>query len=135
MELTLMCQDREVAAFSLDLEAGRVLAVSPLAHANEAPLSVRLAGPDPADDLTRFLARRALSPWRRDLNQILEATQASSALELALRAHGLSISDPYWYRAADDACTWQDINFRSNGWDPAFGEAVIAQGWEALATT
>ena len=134
MELTLMCQDREVAAFSLDLETGRVLAVRPLSHASEAPLSVCLTGPDPADDLARFLARRTLSPWRRDLDQILEATHASSALQLALRAHGLTLSDPYWYRAADDTCTWKDIDFRRNNWDPAFGEAVIAQDWEALAT-
>lgn len=134
MELTLMCQDDEVAAFELDLATGRVTNVQPLAHAAQAPLSVRFAGPDPADDLARFVARRALSPWRADLTHILSATHASSTLELALQAHGLSLSDPYWYRAKDDRGTWASLNFFENDWDPAFGAAVLARDGEALAT-
>lgn len=134
MELTLMCQDREVAVFELDLAAQRVTDVLPLAHAGQAPLSIRLEGPDPAEDLTRFLTRRALSPWRADLGHILSATHAANAIELALRAHGLSLSDPYWYRAADDGSAWQSLNFFDNDWDPTFGEAVVAQDWETLAT-
>ena len=134
MELTLMCQDLEVAAFELDLAAERVTNVRPLAHAQRAPLSIQLDGPNPADDLTRFARRRAISPWREDLSRILAATRAKSTLELALRARGLSLSDPYWYRAADDHSAWSSINFFENDWDPTFGESVLARNWAALAT-
>lgn len=128
-----MCQDREVAAFDLDVATGRVGKVRSLAHAAQAPLSIRLDGPDPANDLTRFVARRALSPWRTDLEGILSATHAKSPVELALRAHGLSLSDPYWYRMAGEDTSWSASNFFDNGWDPTFGEAVLAHDMKALS--
>ena len=127
-----MCQDREVAAFDLDVSTERVTNVQPLAHAAQAPLSVRLDGPNPTRDLTRFVVRRAMSPDRPDLEDILAATQAENAIDLALRAHGLSLSDPYWYRAPHTNASWHSLNFFDNDWDPGFGQAVIAHDWEAL---
>lgn len=133
MELTLMCQDLEVAAFDLDIATGRVTDVRPLTYTAQVPLSVQLDGPHPARDLTRFVAHRAIPSGRYDLEDILSATHAENAIELALRAYGLSLSDPYWYRPPHSNASWLTMNFFDNDWDPSFGQAVIAHDWEALA--
>ncbi len=86
-----------------------------------------------AGDVKRMVQRRRLSPMRADLPDILRATGTDSSIELALKSHGLSLTDPYWYRPAGSHECWADINFFDNGWDASFGEAVLARDWDALS--
>lgn len=133
MKLTLMHQESEVLSFELDVATGAVNDVRPLGRADLAPLGV--FGEDGASSaaLATFVERRSIPYFRKDLSLILNATSSASACELALRAHGLSLSDQYWYRPEGDATTWSTCNFFDNGWDDAFGRAVLRRDYDALA--
>ena len=88
---------------------------------------------DVAADLRLFLQKRAIGRLREDLSRIMEAIGASSPVDLALRAGGFSLTDQYWYRPEGSSLSWAEANFFDNGWDPAFGDAVLAQDYQALA--
>ena len=133
-----MHQESEVLSFSLDVATGAEDDVQPLAHAEFAPLG--MFGGDGSTDantsasaLATFIQRRCIPCFRKDLPLILEATSAATPYELALRAHGLSLSDQFWHHAVGDTTTWSTCNFFDNSWDDSFGHAVLAQDYSALA--
>ena len=138
--LTLMCRDRELLDFEVDpargvVESAQVLDESCRIGGPGAPSFVR-EGTTPGSlegDLQRLIRRRCLHHNREDLSLILQATSAKSPFELALRTHGCSLSDQYWYRPYGSQERWADVNFYDNGWDPAFGEAMLLRDWRALA--
>ena len=133
MLVTLMHQDNEVLEFDIDLTNQAVLHIRPL-DAPELALPGTLDGTQEANErLGRFLRSRSLAPQRPDLDSILEATGTASAIELAVRAGGFSLSDQYWYRTQPGALTWRGSNFFCNAWDTTFGEAVLARNHTALA--
>ena len=83
--------------------------------------------------LAYLVKRRAISSSRPDRQSILDAFGAHSAVELALKGHGLSLSDLYWYRSPGSTDRWEDINFFDNEWDPGFGAAVLSEDYAGLA--
>lgn len=126
------CED-EVLAFDLDLATGNISNVHALDRADLAPLGV-LDDEGVSDwALAQFVRRRSLLRFREDLPHILEALAASHPCELVVRTHGFSLSDQFWYRANGDTTTWAGSNFFDNGWDDAFGGAIIARDYDALA--
>lgn len=133
MLVTLMHQNNEVLEFEIDLKEQAVLHIRPLAAPELAPPAIFGGTQDANERLGRFLQSRALHPYRPDLGRILEATEAASAVELAVRAGGFSLSDQYWYRTQPGALTWQGSNYFRNAWDTAFGEAVLSGDFAALA--
>lgn len=133
VKLTLMHRDCEVLAFGLDLATGAVDDIRPLERADLAPLGVFSRGVDPEYALMSFMLRRSIRPSRADYLQILEALKVESALELSVRSSGFTLSDQYWYRSAGSDATWAGSNFFENEWDLAFGEAILARDYKALA--
>lgn len=133
MRYVLMNRELEVLAFDVDVVSGKVFWVQMLGDAVDAPLGLVVDWCEPAPLLEQFLAGRCLSANRSDLPDILAATGARSALELAFRSGGFSCSDSFWYRAERSACTWAQGSFFDNEWNPAFGDAVLRGDWEALA--
>ena len=140
LRLTLMCRDRELLDFEVDSATGavgpvRVLDESCRAGGPGAPAFARGggAGVSLMTGVQLLVSRRAISQRREDLPEILRATGAESAFELVFRSHGCSLSDQYWYRPKGSNARWADVNFHDNGWDPAFGEAVLARDWRALS--
>lgn len=133
MRYVLMNRDRAVVDFDVDILSGTVSDVRLLEGAAWAPLGILVAGNDPAPRLTRFVTRRTISFARPDISDILEATGAHNAVELAFRAGGFSLSDQFWYRAEGSSRSWREGNFFDNDWDPAFGQAVLARDYRALA--
>ena len=138
--MTLMCRDRELLDFEVDPTTGvvgsvRVLDESCRAGGPGAPAFARGGETDGSlmDGVQLLVSRRAISQRRKDLPEILRATGAESPFELTFRSHGCSLSDQYWYRPKGSTRRWADVNFHDNGWDPAFGEAVLARDWHALA--
>lgn len=132
MRYTLMCKEREVLEFDIEFPDGAIRDVRPLEGAAWAPLGV-LDNQDMREwGLAQFVDSRGISFTRADLPAILEATGAQSAVELAFRSGGFSLSDPYWYRSKDSALTWSQGNFFDNEWDPAFGDAVLRRDYRAL---
>lgn len=132
MRYVLMCKEREVLRFDIDLSTGEVHDVEPLEGAALAPLGILVGHERPEATLSEFLNGRHISNHRADLPMILEATGAHSPLELAFRGNGFSLSDPYWYRAPGSTLTWAHGNYFHNDWDHAFGDAVLRRDYAAL---
>ena len=98
MIVTLMSQNRETLRFDVDSVPGVVRDAQLLEDFAWAPLGIVRDGEISCELLERFVRGRAIHTQRADLQDILEATGTRSPVELALRAGGLSLSDPYWYK-------------------------------------
>ena len=135
-----MCRDRELLNFEVDPRTGTVESVRVLDEACLAsgPKALPFVGVGEVagsleSDVQHLLRRRALAQRRPDLPMILEAMGVESPTELAFLSRSCSLADQYWYRPMGSTLRWSDVNFFDNDWDPAFGEAVLSQDWQALA--
>lgn len=128
---TLMQRNRELADFEVDPVTGAARIVD--AADGDPLVSAGLTRQDGNWLLAKLVERRALSPLRKDKGDILAAFGAKSPAHLALMGHGLSLTDQFWYRAPGGVERWEDINFLDNGWDPAFGTAVLSGDYARLA--
>ena len=129
---TLMQRDRELVDFEVDPVTGEARIID--TASDNLTASVGLAQGNRDQVLTSLMMRRALSPMRKDLDDILAAFGAKSPVDLALMGHGLSLSDQFWYRAPGSSERWKDVNFIDNGWDPDFGAAVLLGDYARLVT-
>lgn len=134
MRCTLMNEDSEVLAFEIDVRTGAVRDVEPLDGAARAPLGILVDWCRPEPLLERFVDGRCISIRRSDASDIFAATGACSAVDLAIRSGGFSLSDHYWYRTEGSSRTWCEGNYFDNAWDPSFGRAVLAKDYRALAS-
>ena len=128
-----MHRNRELADFEVDPMAGEAHLIDIVAEDDYAA-SLGLTRQKGDWILSRLVERRAISPMRKDKDDILSALGAQSTVDLALRGHGLSLSDLFWYRVPGSADRWEDINFFDNEWDPGFGLAALAGDYAALAS-
>ena len=128
---TLMQRNRELVDFEVDPATGdaRIIDVA----SGDLAASLGLARDNGNRVLTTLVKRRALSPLRKDKDDVLAAFGAESTVDLALMGHGASLSDQFWYRAPGSAERWEDVSFLDNGWDPGFGEAVLLGDYDRLA--
>ena len=129
---TLMQRDRELVDFEVDPVTGEARIIDVASDGLAAPMG--LVGENRDQILTTLVARRALSPMRRDKDDVLAAFGATSPVDLVLMGHGLSLSDQLWYRAPGSSERWEDVSFFDNGWDPGFGAAVLSRDYVRLAT-
>lgn len=132
MRYTLMCKDREVLEFDIELPGGTVRDVRPLEGSAWAPLGMLESSDAREWRLEQFIDNRGISFARTDLPAILEATDTQTPVELAFRSGGFSLSDPYWYRAPGSDLTWAESNFFDNEWDPEFGNAILQKDYHSL---
>lgn len=128
---TLMQRDRELIDFEVDPVTGEARIFDAAVGNWAASLGLDREGRDQV--LTTLMVRRALSPMRKDLDDILAAFGAKSPVDLALMGRGLSLSDQFWYRAPGSSERWEDVNFFDNGWDQGFGAAVLLGDYVRLA--
>ena len=128
---TLMQRDRELVDFEVDPATGEARIID--AASGNLAASLGLARENGDRVLTTLMMRRALSPLRKDKDDVLAAFGAKSPVDLALMGHGLSLSDQFWYRAPGSSERWEDVNFFGNGWDLGFGAAVLLGDYARLA--
>ena len=128
-----MHRNRELLDFEVDPATGKARIID-MATDDDFAASIGLAGQKGDWALSKLVEKRALSPLRKDGNDILSAFGAKSTVDLALMGHGLSLSDLFWYRTPGSVDSWEDINFFDNEWDPGFGSAVLAGDYAALAS-
>lgn len=129
---TLMQRNQELVDFEVNPATGNVRIID--AASDNLPAIFGLARENWAPVLTTLVMRRALSPMRKDKDDVLAAFGAKSTVDLALMGHGLSLSDQFWYRTRGSSERWEDVNFFDNEWDPSFGEAVLLGDYHRLAT-
>ena len=126
-----MQRNRELVDFEIDPATGKAHVID--VADSDLTASVGLGRQNRDQVLSALVERRALSPWRKDTDDVLAAFGAKSPVDLALMGHGLSLSDQFWYRAPGSAERWEDVNFFDNGWDPGFGTAVLLGDYARLA--
>ena len=129
---TLMQRDRELVDFEVDPVTGEARIIDVASESLAASLGLARENRDRV--LTTLIMRRALSPLRKDKEDVLAAFGAESTVDLALMGHGASLSDQFWYRAPGSSERWEDVNFFDNEWDLGFGEAVLLGDYARLAT-
>ena len=129
---TLMQRNRELVDFEVDSETGEVRIID--TASDDLAVSAGLTRQNGDGVLARLIERRAISPMREDKDDVLAAFGAQSPVDLALRGHGLSLSDQFWYRVSGSTERWEDINFFDNEWDPGFGVAVFNRNYAGLAS-
>ena len=128
---TLMQRDRELVDFEVNPATGEARIID--AASDDLTASLGLVQESRNQVLTALVTRRALSPMRKDKDDVLAAFGAKSPVDLALMGHGLSLSDQFWYRTPASSERWEDANFFDNGWDPSFGSAVLLGDYARLA--
>ena len=128
---TLILRDQELVDFDVDPATGEIRIID--AVTGDLAASLGLARGNGDQVLTALMARRALSPMRKDKDDVLAAFGATSPVDLALMGHGVSLTDQFWYRAPGSSERWKDVNFFDNGWDPGFGAAVLMGDYVRLA--
>ena len=126
-----MQRDRELIDFEVEPATGEVNIIDTVS--DDFAASAGLTRQNGNRVLAKLVERRAISPIREDKGDVLAAFGAESPVDLALRGHGLSLSDQFWYRVPGSAERWEDINFFDNEWDPEFGAAVLSGDYASLA--
>ena len=129
---TLMQRDRELANFEVDPVTGEARIIDVASEGLAASIGLTQGHGDQV--LTALVTRRALSPMRKDKDDVLAAFGAKSPVDLALMGHGLSLTDQFWYRAPGSSERWKGVNLFDNGWDPSFGAAVLLGDYARLAS-
>ena len=129
---TLMHRDQELVDFDVDSVTGEAHIIDVASDSLAASLGLVRENRDQV--LTTLMLRRALSPMRKDKDDVLAAFGATSPVDLALMGHGLSLTDQFWYRAPGSSERWEDLSFFDNGWDPGFGAAILMGDYVRLAT-
>ena len=102
--LTLMYKNYEVLSFGVNYEERRVEIIERLEHFDKAPLGV-LRNKDSDSihfSLLRFINHRSIPSSRTDYEEIIKATGMSSGFKLSFQAHGLCLSDHYWFKRKDE---------------------------------
>jgi hypothetical protein len=136
-----MQRNQELVDFEIDPETMDVRIFDTSPEGDDLLASVRPARLDPEPirlgpekSLAALAKKRAISPLRADKDDIIAACGAKSTVDIALRGHGLSLSDQFWYRVPGGTERWEDINFFENEWDPNFGAAVLKRDYAGLAS-
>ena len=129
-KLILMYKDLEVLSFEVDYFNESVTLLERLEHFDLAPY-----GTCSEDDkqvsrnLTQFFRRRQINIQRRDSKKIFEATNSRNGFELSFKAHGLSLTNHYWFKREGESLSYENINFFSNIWDDSFARAVLNEDY------
>ena len=129
-----MRRNQELVDFEADPATSKAHVIDASAEGDELLASIKPDLPDRDAAISLLARKRAVSPLREDKDDILTAFGAKSSIDLAMRGHGLSLSDQFWYRAPGSTERWEDINFFDNEWDPSFGAAVFRRDYAGLAS-
>lgn len=76
-------------------------------------------------DLAAWIRARSIPDLRPHLPQALRDARIGSAPELMFSSLGLNLSDQYWFRPIDSEVRWADVNYFQNGYEEAFGSALL----------
>lgn len=128
---TLIQRDRELVDFEVDSVTGDAHIIDVVSGDLAASLGLTRNNGD--EVLTTLIRRQALSPLRKDKEDVLAVFGAKSTVDLALMGRGVSLYDQFWYRPPGSSGRWEDVNFFDNGWDLGFGEAVLLGDYARLA--
>lgn len=122
--------DQPAVEFLYDAEIHAVVKITDIPGRDFAP--VALFAPDNGHPITRrtlndWWTNRAIPFTRDDMRRLKEGLGIHSTIELLEASAGLSLSDRYWVKRADDTRSWADVNFFDNGFGDELGLLTLGQ--------
>lgn len=126
MRYVLMHKNTETADIEIDDVTGGILKINEII----APTHMPVGTVDNNEKADRYL----LNCWHRDrliptkrsgVNDVFEALDIYSPLELVLKSNGVSLSDQYWYKPYNSNLSWNDINYFDNQFSEGFGDMLF----------
>lgn len=75
--------------------------------------------------LKDWLSKRCISKSRRNLSKLYDVTGCNSVLELSFYNHSTNLVDFYWTKKEDESITWEDVDFRRNGYSESVGNMLL----------
>ena len=131
-----MYKDQEVLSFLVTFGKCKSIDVlEKLEHFDKAPYGMKEDTPQKELNriLFRFFNARCIAQTRCDYEKIIKATNCKDSFELSFKAHGLSLSNHFWFKKEDEDLSYNDINFFTNKWDDSFARAVLKGDYESLS--
>lgn len=127
-EYTLMNKNRPVVTAVYDQAEHRFARIVDVHDVGYAPPStIEHDGTITTDALNRWWAWRAIPPSRNRITSLLDQLHVYSALSLAEKSFGLSLSDCYWVNDAAHPLRWADINYFDNDFSGDLGMLTLGQ--------
>lgn len=126
--LTLMNKERPVVRFAYDLSTHSAVRVLELINPEYAPPAMLdRGGRIDRASINRWWHSRTIPASRDQFKDLIARLDVSSALELAEKSFGLSLSDRYWVQDERDPKRWADINFFDNAFTEDLGLITLGQ--------
>lgn len=127
-QFILMNKDHAVACAEYDLDSHvftKVLNVTDARYAS--PLMLEPTGEITTRTLNKWWRNRSIPASRNQLKALLQGISEDSALALAEKNFGLSLSDRYWLNNDQNSLTWQEINYFDNDFSDDLGLHTLGQ--------
>lgn len=128
MKYCLMHKNIPVLDFILDDVTCSILKIGEIHRIEHLPvgLPVTKGHPDRAS-LNEWWKGRAIPLSRQGIRQALQELEVSSPQNLLNKCFGLSLSDQYWIRPADQPLSWSEINFFTNSFSDDVGNILFGK--------
>lgn len=134
--MTLLCKDHEVLRYLYDRELHAPIRILEVIDERYAPLALHAPeaqGAITRGRLTQWWADRSIPVTRDNVRAVIEGLSVEATVELLEQADGLSLSDRYWVRRADDTRSWAQVNFYDNDFGDTLGLITLGQSsWGVL---
>lgn len=117
--------DVEVADLRIDRDGiSRIASIHSLGHM---PLGTTMKGMGDRRALNEWWKGRSIPASRRGLESLLKTLDIDDPTELLTRSLGLSLSDQYWIRPADECIAWSDVDFFRNPFSEDVGDLLFGE--------
>ncbi|WP_051198312.1 HipA domain-containing protein [Bifidobacterium sp. AGR2158] len=125
----IMNRTHETLAFDFDERTGHAVGTAAVIDERRMPPEFTTHGKHAvyAHRVDSWWRGRAIPSTRDGITRVLADLRLSNTVELLDRTRGLSLSDQYWVRDADEDVRWEDINFFNNSFPEQLGYALLSE--------
>ena len=118
-EYILKHKEIPVMLFKMDDENYKLLDILEVLHEERLPFGLKDRGNKTqyAIQFNNWLSARGISESRKDYLKIKTRFNVQSSKELMIKAHGLNLTDHYWFHNIKNDMSWKDYNYFDNTFD------------------
>lgn len=126
MTYTFMHQDLPVADLEIDDASGFIKKINRVYSTEHLPVGVLVKnGIVDRAAWNQWWADRSIPASRSGIREALETLEIADTKMLLMRCLGLSLSDQYWIKPADQTLTWQQVNFFDHDFSEDIGDVLF----------
>lgn len=120
-----MHKDIEVADLGIDGDG--ISEIGSVHSPEHMPLGTTIKGIGDRRALNEWWKGRSIPASRKGLESLLTALSIDDPIELLTKSFGLSLSDQYWIRPADESIAWGDVDFFQNPFSEDIGDLLFGE--------